>query len=224
MIYQGLIEQTASMAPVYQLWMLVCLILAVFGSALTLASFMKFLHAIYLGRRPAVHDKVQEAPANQWIATGILSLLCLGFGIFAIEGPLNNFIYPAVSAVGMEQPQFIGLYHPQFLVILFLIGFVLSLGIFLLVRKIRYDEVYIGGLQPNEKFRIVGTEFYNEIRNMSPLKSLYDFAEKKYFDIYDVGSKSTFALSKVFQKGHPGQLQLYLLYIIIGLVLLLAIL
>ncbi|MFH1194637.1 MAG: proton-conducting transporter membrane subunit [bacterium] len=222
MIYQGLIEKTAQLQPVYQLWLLVCIVLAVFGSALTLASFMKFLHAIYLGRRPEIYNNIKEAPANQWLATSALSFLCIVFGILAIRLPLSKIIFPAVESVGIIVPEFIGLYIPWIIVSLFLIGFVVGMIIYLFTKKVRYDAVYLGGSEPLEKFRVAGTEFYNEIRNMKPLKTIYDWAEKKYFDVYEMGSKSTFALSRVLQKGHPGQLQLYILYIIIGLLIFMA--
>ncbi len=219
MIYQGLLEKTKELSAGYQIWMLVCIILAIFGSALTLASFMKFIHAIYLGRRPEIYKAVKETSANQWIATGLLSLLCIVFGIFAVEVPLQKFIYPAVQAVNYNVPSFIGLYNPQLIIILFLIGFVLGIVIYLLTAKVKYDEVYLGGMSSAEKFRVAGTEFYNEIKNMNPLKSIYDWAEKKYFDIYNVGSRITFGFSHAFQKAHPGQLQLYVLYIIVGMLL-----
>ncbi len=219
MIYQGLLEKTRELSSGYQIWMLVCIILAIFGSALTLASFMKFIHAIYLGKRPEIYKDVKETSANQWIATGLLSLLCIAFGIFAVEIPLQQFIYPAIQSVGYNLPVFSGLYNPQLIIVLFLIGFGLGILIYLLTAKVRFDEVYIGGMSPAEKFRVAGTEFYNEIRNMKPLKSIYDWAEKKYFDIYDVGSKITFGFSHTFQKAHPGQLQLYVLYIIAGMLL-----
>jgi TM2 domain-containing membrane protein YozV len=106
--------------------------------------------------------------------------------------------------------------------ILFVIGFLIGLVIYWLTRKVRFDELYLGGNSPLEQFRVVGTEFYNEVRNMQPLKSLYNWAEKKYFDIYDLGANSTFAFSHLLQKAHPGQLQLYLLYIIVGLLIFIA--
>jgi formate hydrogenlyase subunit 3/multisubunit Na+/H+ antiporter MnhD subunit len=216
MIYQGIIEKMAVSSPGFQVWILCCLTLAIFGSALTLASFMKFLHAVYLGRRPEIYKNIKEAPINQWLSTGILSILCIVFGIFAVEIPLGMFIYPAVSELNIETPQFLGLYSPQIIVILFSIGFILGISIYLLTRRIRYDDIYLGGSLPLEKFRVAGTEFYNEIRNMVPLKQIYDLAEKKYFDIYDAGSKGTFALARFFQKAHIGQLQLYLSYILLG--------
>ena len=216
MIYQGIVEKMGTLSSGFQIWILCCLVLAIFGSALTLASFMKFLHAVYLGRRPEIYKSVREAPFNQWLATGILSILCIAFGIFAVEFPLGQFIYPVANNLQMESPVYLGVYAPQLITILFLIGFILGIGVYLLVRKVRYDDIYLGGSMPLEKFRVAGTEFYNEIKNMTPLKQIYHLAEKKYLDIYDLGSKGTFALSRVFQKAHVGQLQLYLLYILLG--------
>ena len=98
----------------------------------------------------------------------------------------------------------------------FLIGFV----VYLLIKNVRFDNVYLGGMEPSDKFRIVGTEFYNEIREMQPLKSLYDWAEKKYFDIYDIGKGITLAITGFFRRIHSGQLQIYVLWIMIGLLIL----
>jgi formate hydrogenlyase subunit 3/multisubunit Na+/H+ antiporter MnhD subunit len=221
MIYQGLLEKTKDLTAGFQIWMLVCLILAIFGSALTLASFMKFIHAIYLGKRPEIYNNIKETTSNQWIATGILSFLCVIFGIFAIEIPLNKFIYPVLINNNFALPQFLGLYNPQIVFIFLGIGIIVGLIVYLITGKVRYDEVYLGGMSPSEKFRVLGTEFYNEIRNMSPLKSIYNWAEKKYLDIYEVGSRSTFGLSGILQKAQPGLLQLYLLYIIVGIVIIL---
>ena len=219
MIYQGLLEKTATLGAAYQIWLLLCIILAVFGSALTLASFMKFIHAIFLGRKPESLNHVKEAPANQWLATGLLSLLCIVFGIFAVEIPLKLFIFPVLAENGMTIQSYLGLYNPQLIVVLFAIAFALGIVIYLLTKRVRYDDVYIGGQSPAEKFRIIGTEFYNEIRNMTPLKSIYNAAEKKYFDVYDVSGNSTFAFSRLLQKAHPGQLQLYVLYIVLGVLI-----
>jgi NADH:ubiquinone oxidoreductase subunit 5 (subunit L)/multisubunit Na+/H+ antiporter MnhA subunit len=219
MIYQGLLEKASVLSPGYQIWLLICIVLAIFGSALTLASFMKFIHAVFLGRRVKELDKVNEAPFNQWLATGLLSLLCVGFGIFAIQVPLRQFIYPLIAEHGWNLYGFLGTYNPQMIVILFLIVFFIGIGLFLLIKKVRYDEVYLGGQSPADKFRVLGTEFYKEIRNMALLKNLYNAAEKKYFDMYNLSGNSTFSISRIFQKAHPGLLQLYVFYIIIGMLI-----
>jgi aspartate-semialdehyde dehydrogenase len=224
MIYQGVLESAKDLAPGYQLWVLICLILAIFGSALTLASFMKFLHAIYLGKRPEKYKNIQEAPANQWIATGLFSLLCIAFGVLATILPLKHFIYPAMTGMGLELPTFSGLYQPILLLALFLIVFALGMVLYVLTKNVRFDEVYLGGMPPMEKFRVTGTAFYNEIRNMRGLKGIYDAAAKHVFDAYDVGEKSSLTLSRLFQKAHPGLLSLYVLFIVVGIALFLLVL
>jgi len=219
MIYQGLLEKTATLSAGYQLWMLICIILALFGSALTLASFMKFIHAVFLGRQTQEMAAVKETSFNQWLATGLLSLICVAFGIWAIPLPLKQLLTPVMAEFGWTLDGFIGLYDPQLLVIFLLITFAIGIGTFTFLRKIRFDDVYLGGMEPSDRFRIAGTGFYNEIRNMFPLNSIFTAAEKKNFDMYNLGGNSTFGLSRFFQKAHPGQLQLYVLYIILGMLL-----
>ncbi len=222
MIYQGLLEKASGLSHGYALWLLVCLVLAVFGSALTLASFMKFLHAVFLGQRPERLAGVKEAPANQWLATGALAVLCIGFGLLAKEIPLRLFVLPAAAEAGMAPGEFLGLYDPRLILLLFGLAFLLGLIVFLLTRKRRYDDVYLGGNAQAEAFRVAGTEFYREITEMRPFKAIYKKAEGKTFDIYDLGSKATFGLSHLLQKAHAGLLQVYVLFILFGVLLFMA--
>lgn len=225
MIYQGLFEKAADpgLNKALQVVLLVCLILAVFGSALTLASFMKFLHSAFLGKRPHRLDGVREAPFNQWLAGGILAALCVAFGIFARELPLCWLIFPAVEKAGLASGAALGFYNPQVIFILFAVAFLLGLAVYFVNRRIRFDDVYLGGQSPAENFRIIGTEFFNEIRSLKPLKTAYDWAEKKYFDVYDLGAKATFGFSRRLQEAHNGVLPLYLVFVLVGLLMLLAI-
>ncbi|MCD6100278.1 MAG: hypothetical protein J7K33_06840 [Candidatus Marinimicrobia bacterium] len=220
MIYQGMVEMSSNASRGYQIWLLVLLFMAVFGSALTLASFMKFLHSIFLGKRPKEYEHVKEAGFNQWISTLVIALICLVFGIFARELPLKYFLFPILGELGEKTPEFIGVYDPKVLTLLFLVPFLIGFVVYLLIKNVRFDNVYLGGMEPSDKFRIVGTEFYNEIREMQPLKSLYDWAEKKYFDIYDIGKGITLAITGFFRRIHSGQLQIYVLWIMIGLLIL----
>lgn len=219
MIYQGIIEKTATLTVGYQIWMLICLILAIFGSALTLAVFIKFIHAIFLGKYQKKFAKIKRTPINQILATGLLSSLCIIFGIWAVKIPLNNFIIPALQDSGLSAPQFIGTYNPQLIILLFGLAFVTGMIIYLFTKKVKFDNNYLGGMDAEERFRILGTEFYNEVKNMKPLNTLYNWAEKKYFDIYDITTKFTNSTAKLLQQAHPGQLHLYLLYIVVGLLI-----
>jgi formate hydrogenlyase subunit 3/multisubunit Na+/H+ antiporter MnhD subunit len=219
MIYQGLLEKASTLSKGYAVWLLVCLVLAVFGSALTLASFMKFLHAVFLGQRRERLAGVLEAPANQWLATGVLALLCTGFGLFAREVPLKLFVLPAAEEAGLAPASFLGVYDPRLIFYLFGLAFVLGFIVFAVTRKTRYDEVYLGGNAQAEAFRVAGTGFYREITEMRPFKGIYAQAEKKAFDIYDLGARATFGLSHLLQKAHGGLLQVYVLFILFGALL-----
>jgi formate hydrogenlyase subunit 3/multisubunit Na+/H+ antiporter MnhD subunit len=219
MIYQGLLEKASTLPKGYAIWLLVCLVLAVFGSALTLASFMKFLHAVFLGQRRERLAKVTEAPANQWLATGALALLCVGFGLLAREIPLKLFVLPAADEAGLAPSAFLGVYDPRLIFYLFGLAFILGLLVFVLTRKTRYDEVYLGGNVQAEAFRVAGTGFYREITAMRPFKGLYAQAERRAFDLYDLGSRATFGLSHILQKAHGGLLQVYVLFILFGALL-----
>ena len=221
MIYQGILDLAKGCSAGFQIWLLICLIMAIFGSALTLASFMKFIHAIFLGRRPEKLDNIKEAPGNQWIATGILATLCIVFGLFALQIPIKHFILPIINEYGLKVPVMLGYYNPTLVLLLF--GSVLLLGLLIYwgVRKVRFDDIYLGGMDALEHFRVLGTEFYNEIRNMKPLKGIYNGAEKKYFDIYDVSSKCSFSITRFLKAIHNGQLQLYNLWIVLGMLILL---
>ncbi len=224
MIYQGVLQWAGEAAPGYQVWMLICLVLAIFGSALTLASFMKFLHAIFLGKRPEKYKDIVEAPANQWLATGLFSLLCIGFGIFAVAGPLKYFIFPAMRAGGLATPSFIGQYQPLLLFSLFIVAFLVGILVYVMTGRVRVDDVYVGGMPALEKFRVSGAAFYNEIRNMRGLQGLYNAADRHAFDAYDIGEKSSLALSRFLARAHPGLLPLYVLFIVLGVAALLVVL
>jgi hypothetical protein len=169
-------------------------------------------------------NNIKETSSNQWLATGTLAVLCILFGVAAVAVPLKLFIYPALISMGIALPVFTGLYQPIVLLLLFLIVFALGIGVYMVTKNVRFDDIYLGGMAPLERFRIVGTAFYNEIRNMRGLKGIYDAADKHAFDAYDLGEKASLTLSRLFQKAHPGLLQLYVLFIVIGVVIFLLVL
>lgn len=223
LVYQGTLELISSVGRWTQLWLLVCLMLAIFGSALTLASFMKFLHTIYLGRRQEKWAGIKEASSNQVAATLSLAALCLIFGLWAQPLPLAKFIVPILSTFGPSAPQYLGSFQPLSVVYLFGITFIIGLIVFLSIKNIRYDTIYLGGMEALEKFRIAGTEFYKEIREMRPLDWFYHQAEKSRFDVYHLGAVGSGWLSRLFQAFHRGQLSEYNLWIMVGMLILLGV-
>ncbi|MBN2863198.1 MAG: hypothetical protein JXN62_08565, partial [Bacteroidales bacterium] len=97
MIYQGIIDFGAGSGIASKLWIL-WLALAVFGSALTLASFIKFIGGIFLSRRKPEFDKVREVPVLMWIPLAVLALMCIFFGVFATNVVVPKLFMPVTGS------------------------------------------------------------------------------------------------------------------------------
>ncbi len=219
MIYQGIIS-TARQGGI--LW-IVFLVAAMFGSALTLASFMKLIHAIFLGQMSAEQKtKIGANPQPTGFAMGfpivILALLCVGFGVFAKTG-LNVWIFPCLK----QGIAFSGIWRGGLATILILVGVVVGLVIYLLgtVTKTREVDIFAGGedIESIPDMRVSGTGFYNTIGEIGFLKAIYKLADKKVFDIYEVGSKLTFGFNKMLAVIHNGILPSYLSWCLLGMIL-----
>jgi len=220
MIYQGIIEGAKGGSSLWVVW----LVAAMFGSALTLASFMKLIHAVFLGQRSSdvqiKTDKIQETKPTMWIPTVVLALLCIVFGVFAYSIPLKMFILPSL---GMDVG-FIGIWNAGLASILILLGIVIGSIIYLLglAAKTRTTDIFVGGetleYQPN--MRLSGVAFYNSISDIGILGKIYKLAEKKLFDIYEVGSKITFGFNKMLAFLHNGVLPTYLTWCLFGMIIL----
>ncbi|MGB2705866.1 MAG: proton-conducting transporter membrane subunit [Candidatus Omnitrophota bacterium] len=220
MIYQGVIETAKNGSHLWIVW----LSAAMLGSALTLASFMKLVHTVFLGQ-PSAESRVtgrelRETGPTMWIPTVTLAALCVIFGVFAYSVPLKIFILPALK----ENVVFYGVWNPGLATVLILVGIAIGFVIYLLglAVRTRQTEIFVGGetLKDNPDMRISGTEFYNTIRDIGPLKYIYKLAERKVFDIYEVGSKLTFAFNRVLRYIHNGVLPTYLSWCLLGMIIL----
>ena len=76
MVYQGLITAYQVSAGNYRVFILMALVAAMFGSGLTLASFMKLLHATFLGQRPNGPTAQRSFLANVASSNFIGNYLC----------------------------------------------------------------------------------------------------------------------------------------------------
>ena len=217
MIYQGLIEKGKSGGV---LW-IICLVAAMFGSGLTLASFIKLIHAIFLGtpskdQRTKSREARNEVSWQMWIPAVILSALCIVFGIFAYKIPLRYFIVPALNT-GLS---FIGTWPSLKATLFLLIGLAIGVIIYFLgnFKGVRVSESYIGGEQIQEDMRLSGTEFYNTIEEIGLLKFIYKKAESGVFDIYEQGKSIVFGIGGFFQYLHNGILPTYLVWTLLGMI------
>jgi len=88
-------------------------------------------------------------------------------------------------------------------------------------KKRRIAEPFIGGEVQSEDMRPSGTEFYNTVKDLKFLRSMYHAAERKTLDLYEVCKSITMYFSEGFRSLHSGILGTYLTWILFGLITLL---
>lgn len=217
LIYQSLVS---IQQPIF-------LIAAMFGSALTLASFIKVLYSVFWGERPKRLHGIKEVGFLMAWPMVALALLCVLFG-FAAQYPLQKFIGPVVGFNFEGVPEKVSmvnaLWSPTLATALMIVGLMVGLIIYLLGRVGRRREAraFIGGeVLDTDQTRVEGTGFYETIRNLSGFRGIYNDADKGVFDPYFLGGKLGAKLVRALQDLHDGVLSSYLSWSLIGLGILL---
>lgn len=220
MIYQGLIQRLALNGE--RLTVILCLVAAMFGSGLTLASFMKLIHATFLGQPSTATAKFSagnDVPWMMWFPGIILAMICVIFGVFANQVPLKYFILPAVGGAS-----FTGTWYAGLSTLLIIIGILLGIIIFNLKNlkpSLRADKPFTGAetvaLDLKESL-VSGTEFYNTVQELNVLQAVYKKAEAGIFDIYEQGKALIFGIGRFLQYLHNGVLPTYLVWTLIGMI------
>lgn len=220
LIYQGMLD-----GPRYNI---IFLIVAIFGSALTLASFIKVLHSVFLGRRKEKFDGVREAGFTMQVPMIFLAILCIVFGIYA-QFPLKNFILPSfasLTGVGLEDTTVstaTGFFSPVLATVLMIAGVIVGLIIYSFgkIKKVRFvEDVWIGGnVLENEEQRIPGTHFYKTVTDdLKPAyTAIFRDGQEGALDLYNILGKIGYSLVQVLRDLHNGILSTYLSWTIIGL-------
>lgn len=213
MVYQSLVSIRQ---PIF-------LIAALFGSALTLASFIKVLYSVFWGERPKKLKGVKEVGFLMAWPMVALALLCIIFGVVA-QFPLRAFIGPVVGFEFERAPAQISLtnalWNPTLATVLIVIGLLMGLFIYLVGRigARRRAPAFIGGEKlDTEETRVDGTGFYETIRNLGVFRGIYGDADRGIFDVYFLGDRLGSLLVNSLRRLHDGVLSSYLSWSIIGL-------
>ena len=215
MIFQGLVMLKGQNNPLWILW----LSSAMFGGALTLASFLKVINAIFFGRSKHTGKYFNEAPLSMWLPMALLALLCVVFGVFAFAWPLKYFIIPSVPLV-----VFFGVWTPVLATALLLIGLCLGAAIYLIgrLKPLKASPAFIGGESIDEgRLFQSGVRFYDTIKETPALKDLYKDAEEGGWDLFERLKKIILSASEGFRELQTGLLHTYLAWCLFGLALLL---
>jgi formate hydrogenlyase subunit 3/multisubunit Na+/H+ antiporter MnhD subunit len=218
LIYQAIIDFGSGSGIANQLWIL-WLGLAVLGSALTLASFIKFLSGVFLGRtiKPS---NAGIAKTSMLIPVSILALICVVTGIFATPFVLPKIIQPLTD--GFETA---GIWQSGRVAILVLVSIVLGVLIYLTgsIKKFRTLDSFIGGERDQEVTKVSVLDFYKTISQAPLFSSMYNGASRRWFDLYDVGKGIVLFLSRKAGGAHTGILPFYIAWLVTGLIILLVI-
>ncbi|MFH0965506.1 MAG: proton-conducting transporter membrane subunit [Planctomycetota bacterium] len=226
LLYQG-----ALAAPTK--WAAVFVAAAVFGSALTLASFVKVLHSVFLGQpgRAVAGKAIGERPLSGSLPLVVLASACVLLGVFANRA-VSDFVLPGLASISPVSPGLetagalrVGdaLWNPGLATGLLLLGIAVGFVLYLVGSGVRARTArsWIGGevLKP-ETLHAPGTSFYNTVRELPVVQSLYGDAEREAFDIYHIGGRYGSAFVETLRAFHTGALTLYASWVLAGLVIL----
>jgi formate hydrogenlyase subunit 3/multisubunit Na+/H+ antiporter MnhD subunit len=219
MIYQGIIEFGGGTGIANRLW-IVWLGLAVLGSALTLASFIKLIGGIFLGRRRPELKDVREVPFLMWIPMVVLALTCIFTGVFA-----TGLIVPGIFMPVSGTFNFTGIWNSSFVSLLILISIMLGIILYLIpgLKRFRTEDSFIGGEKIQDDADFSTTEFYKTIVEFPVVGWIIRKAEERWFDIYDLSKRFVLGFSHELSEAHSGVLSGYVVWIFAGLVIMLLI-
>lgn len=219
MIYQGIIDFGIGSGIANKLWV-IWLGLAVLGSALTLASFIKLIGGIFLSRRKTAFENIREVPVVMWVPLLILALFCIFFGVFA-----TNIIVPGLLMPVTGEFQFTGFWDSSVVSLLVVISIVLGIILYLVtgIKKFRTEDSFIGGEKNQDETGYPTPEFYKTISETAFFSWMYKKAEKKWFDIYELSKQFVLWLSHTLSDAHTGALPGYIVWVCAGLIIMLLI-
>lgn len=219
MIYQAIIDFGGEPGIPNKLWVL-WLGLAVFGSALTLASFIKFIGGIFLSRRRAELADVKEVPWSMYIPVALLALFCIIMGVFA-----TNQVVPKLFMPVTGEFEFSGYWNSGLVSILVLVSIVAGIIIYLAsnIKKFRISDSFTGGEKFHDLAGYPTPEFYKTFMEFRFLSVLYRRAKEKWFDIYELSKEAVLWCSHRLSLAHTGVLSGYIIWIFAGLIIMLLI-
>jgi NADH-quinone oxidoreductase subunit L len=140
------------------------------GSFLTLASFLKLGHSVFFGDRPEELKEAKEAPFSMLLPMLLLAGICVAFG-FGAELPLNWLIVPSLQGMNIPNPTMSG-FHPDKL-------YFASVIVILAAVINHMMGLSYGGGKPSKSS--------DHIHYAPVLKEAYAMAERRVFDLYEVG-------------------------------------
>ncbi|UCD28576.1 MAG: hypothetical protein JSV03_16085, partial [Planctomycetota bacterium] len=228
LIYQGCLASGSNLA-------IFCLVVAVFGSALTLAASIKLLAAVFWGPKPVGQISMDQRPNGKFavmLPIAVLAILCLAFGVLA-QWPINNLVMPAIVDAGVTSIPVVtefqaievgdlGLWGPVPATMLILLGMFGGIVLYIIgkVANVRISNTFVGGevLEDQSVHKFPATSFYRTVEEMPGLgQALHDGGQEVY-DVYRLGGKYGGTFVEMLRNQHTGVLSLYVSWCLVGVV------
>ena len=223
MVYQSIVQVGAGGGLAWVAWLAAAMV----GSALTLATFVKVLHAVFLcGSAPELaRRRVREASAWMLLPMVVLAALCVVLGVFASSIALERLIGPAVPG------DFGELWDAGLATVLLLTAVGAGALVYWLtmrggrMRRVetyvggeRLDEVYIRDVAPppSRDVRVTGADFYRTVERLPAMRRFYRAARGPALDLYEAGRRCLLFAVVILRAAHTGALPSYLTWFLFG--------
>ena len=226
MVYQGLLQAGQ---PVF-------FVFAIFGSALTLAYFLKVIYSIYFGGESIVFQTTRKPSYLMSIPILILAFLCLIFGIFS-SLPVSKFFIPIDFKIleGVQPIELLGnlsfvntFWNPSLATTAIIIGFIIGIIMYFIGKAFKYREqpIYTGGERFElEERRVPGTDLFLTILELPFIGQYLKDRDKGNYDGYNIVKNIGWeAIVKKLKNMHNGILSTYLSWCILGFMIIMFVL
>jgi len=232
LVYQGTLQvQNHSLAVTF-------VVVAVFGSALTLASFVKVIYSAFLSPAPrGAASAGTKRPRESFFMAApmvVLALACVVLGLWpglAVDNVLSPAVSGAAEAISTERGVVstgelgeLGLWSPSQAAMLILIGIVLGLILVAIstgLKKVRVVRPFLGGEiagPDDDRFRVPGTHFYETIDRIPIVGTLLKQGQQGAMDVYHWLGRHGQTFIEVLRSGHTGLVSLYVAWCLLGIV------
>jgi NADH-quinone oxidoreductase subunit L len=149
---------------------------AITGTFFTAASFLKLGHAAFLGKSSEANKNVREVSMPMLIPMIVIASICVFFGL-QHQFPLAYFIKPILG-----EQRLLGVEFSANTMLITITAVVLAGA---LIHHLIAAHIMGGGYKATE-----------HIHHAPVLNEIYDKAEKRFFDPYDIGLKIVGQISK----------------------------
>ncbi len=230
LVYQGALQ----VSQTHQSLALILVVVAVFGSALTLASFVKVIYAAFLSPAPEGAANTKTPPKESLLRVApmvVLAAACVVLGLLPGSMIEGIFVPAGVEGVGgavvTGRSTVIvsdgGYWMPARAGGLILLGLLGGAALVWLVTngaKARVVRPFLGGEVPvagDGRFRLPGTHLYETISKLPVVGPLLFHGEGGAMDPYYWSGKHGRTFVQTLRSMHTGLVSLYVAWCLLGL-------